>query len=241
MPVHTLDSLRRREEAERRSNAQNNNQWEMRFGAGYSTGNPSNPVNRWSTKHKIIYAMIGINCMTFIGWQINPNFMFKHFLLSKRNIDNGRYHVLVTSDFSHRGIVHLGFNMLSLYSNGLSILQTMSYKKFLILYLGSGIFGNLFTLFWNIKVRKKRDINSFGASGALMGLHIVLGLMHFYQQWKLHTMSEREFDKKVKRFIMESTGKEILFLLFLQAFSSRDHAGHLGGAFYGWLLWRYYL
>ena len=74
-----------------------------------------------------------------------------------------------------------------------------------------------------------------------MGLNIVLGLMHFYKQWQLHSISERDFKKKVRRFIIQSTGKDILFLLFLQAFSSKDHAGHLGGAFYGWLFWRYYL
>ena len=236
--IHTLDSIRRREESQRRNNNNAN------YGGYQISSNniPSQPIDRLSFKHKIVYTMIGINCMTFIGWQINPNFMLKHFMFSKNNlIYNKRYHVLLTSNYSHSELVHLGFNMYSLYHNGLTILDKMKFEKFLILYCGSGIFANLVSLFWNTKIRNKRDIHSLGASGCLMGLNIVLGLLHLYKQWQLTSISERDFKEKVKKFIMESTGKDILFLLFLQAFSSRDHAGHLGGALFGWLFWKYYL
>ena len=132
MPVHTLDSMRRREENERRNQQQYSN-----YSMSHSSS--SKPINRWTSKHKLIYAMIGINCMTFVGWQLYPEVMWKHFLLSNRNIQRERYYVLLTAAFSHQEIVHLAFNMYSLYNNGLAILDRMTSEKFLILYCGSGI------------------------------------------------------------------------------------------------------
>merc|ERR1712228_641214 len=173
------------------------------------------------------------NCMTFIGWQTYPSFMWKHFLLSNHNIQYQRYHVLLTSNYSHKDFIHLAFNMFSLYQNGSNILSKMSRKKFLILYIGSGIMANCSTLFWNINVKKKRDIHSLGASGSIMGLSVVLGLIRLYKQWQLTSISEHDFTAKMKKFMIGASGKEILFLLFLQAFSTNDHAGHIGGALFG--------
>lgn len=117
----------------------------------------------------------------------------------------------------------------------------MSWQKFVFLYIGSGFMANCSTLFWNIKIRKKRDIHLLGASGSLMGLSVVLSLFRLYKQWKLASFYERDFKKKLKKIIMTAAGKETLFLLFLQAISTNDHASHVGGALFGSLFWKYLL
>eukprot|EP01084_Bolivina_argentea_P261923 442805_1 len=237
--IHTLDSIRRRDESERQNRIRNYQQNQYNSSPmpnpNYVRSNP----NRLTKSQKLIYSMIGINCAVYIGWQIYPQFMWKHFILSNTNIKSQRYHVLLTSDWSHQGLIHLVFNMYSLYNNGFSMLNKASIKKFLMLYIGAGIASSYATLLWNVKIRKKYNISSLGASGSLMGLSIVLGLISLYPQWQLTSTSERDLKKKIRKFLVNTTGKDILFLLFLQAFSSQDHAGHLGGALFGWLFWKH--
>ena len=230
--IHTLDSIRQREENERKN---------RRYEAMPLPSNYSNSIienSEWQRKRQLIQIMIGLNCMSFIGWQINPYFMWRHFLLSNDNIQNQRYYVMLTSSYSHRDLIHLGFNMYSLYQNGTNILDRISWKKFLILYIGSGLMANCSTLLWNIKIKKHQDVHSLGASGSLMGLSVVLGLIRLYRQWKLSSPYERDLNAKIKKFLMGAAGKDILFLLFLQAFSTNDHASHVGGALFGCLFWK---
>jgi membrane associated rhomboid family serine protease len=45
--------------------------------------------------------------------------MREHFTLSKYNIYyNKYYHTMITSGFSHNGLIHLGFNMVTFYFFG---------------------------------------------------------------------------------------------------------------------------
>eukprot|EP01083_Nonionella_stella_P033203 90885_1 len=235
--IHTLGSIRRRDEYQQRNPNNPLNEYRRYH---MSDGVPSSSIQRWSKRRKLIYSMIGINCMAYLGWKAYPEFMWKHFLLSNRNIQRARYHVLVTSSYSHEEFMHLAFNMYALYHNGLNILDRISFEKFFILYIGSGMMASVATLFWNIKINKKREVYSMGASGSLMGLNVVLALIPLYQQWQLASYLdvERNVQSKIKKFLLNLTGKDVLFLLLLQAFSGKDHAGHLGGAFGGWLFWK---
>lgn len=94
--------------------------------------------------------------------------------------------------FSHQNFFHLGINMFAFYSFSPIVLSTLTISQYLILYLGSGIFGNLvFTSPYiheltNNLVNKFKsnynDINNWydkmmlrnrtglGASGAINGL-----------------------------------------------------------------------
>ena len=53
-----------------------------------------------------------------------------HFVLSIKNIREGRYYVLLTHAFAHSNLMHLGFNMLALWGFGKIIVQLYGIRTF---------------------------------------------------------------------------------------------------------------
>lgn len=88
-------------------------------------------------------------------------------LLAQENslVFQGLYWQLFTSMFVHFGFSHLIFNMFALYYFGRMNELRFSVPCFLTIYLGSGLFGNLMTLYL-LPV----SALSGGASGAIFGL-----------------------------------------------------------------------
>ena len=75
--------------------------------------------------------------------QIYRQLMYDHFTASYDGVFNrGFYHTLLTSTFSHIGILHLGFNMTALMSYS-SVAKHLGPTKFLYLYLGGGVVSSL--------------------------------------------------------------------------------------------------
>lgn len=75
---------------------------------------------------------------------------------------------LVSSMFLHAGVGHLLFNMFALYSFGDKLeLVAPGSLLFVLIYMVSGIGGNLFALFVN---RNHPDYLAVGASGAVSGI-----------------------------------------------------------------------
>lgn len=77
------------------------------------------------------------------------------------------YKRLITSGFLHVNWVHFGFNMFSLYFFSQGLESSLGIPKFLIIYFGSLIGGNLFSLFIH---KNHGDYNAVGASGAISGI-----------------------------------------------------------------------
>lgn len=77
---------------------------------------------------------------------------------------NGQYWRLVTSMFIHAGIFHVALNMYALWAIGPAVCSAFGAKKFLTIYMLSGVAGALTTMVWN-----PTQI-SVGASGALFGV-----------------------------------------------------------------------
>lgn len=99
------------------------------------------------------------------------------FYLSQINFFVIHYYFLwqpLTSMFVHFGIVHLSFNMLALYFLGNAVEVNFGKKKYLLIYLLSGITGNIASLFLLKYLPLVGGIADFtpsaGASGAIFGL-----------------------------------------------------------------------
>jgi len=73
---------------------------------------------------------------------------------------------ILTSIFVHGGFTHLFVNMLTLFFFGVPLERIIGRDKFLLLYLLSGIFGNLLYLLLYFG----QDIVGIGASGAIFGV-----------------------------------------------------------------------
>jgi len=74
---------------------------------------------------------------------------------------------MLTSGFLHVDYLHLGFNMYALYLFASPVLGTLGNVPFLILYFGSLLLGNVFTLFYH---KKESYYSAVGASGAVSGI-----------------------------------------------------------------------
>ncbi|TVY26098.1 RHOMBOID-like protein, mitochondrial [Lachnellula hyalina] len=92
-------------------------------------------------------------------------------ILSRRNMEEGRWYTLITSTFMHNGWGHLLFNMLGLWSLGKPIARAFGIPSFLALYFGSGIAGGLLQDWhWKRTLPPGGDAAAVGASGCVVGL-----------------------------------------------------------------------
>lgn len=83
-------------------------------------------------------------------------------------VKRGQYWRLVSACFVHFGVWHIIANMYSLYALGPSLETFLGSFPFAVLYLGSGIGGNLVTVLRDEK-RGSAGVSA-GASGAIFGL-----------------------------------------------------------------------
>jgi membrane associated rhomboid family serine protease len=73
---------------------------------------------------------------------------------------------LISSQFLHGGIMHIGFNMLFLWIFGNNVEEALGHVKFLVFYLTCGVLAGLTHWFFSIE----SSIPTVGASGAIAGV-----------------------------------------------------------------------
>ncbi|GIW79173.1 MAG: hypothetical protein KatS3mg105_0980 [Gemmatales bacterium] len=138
------------------------------------------------------------------------------------SIIQGQWWRLLTCCFVHIGLLHLVFNVYSLYVIGPLVERMWGHALFLVLYLVSGIGGSVFMLLEN------PIGGGAGASTALWGL---LGSMAAW--WILNrNVLPREFSR--------AFGSNVLVIIVLNLFITFSFAGiskggHLGGGTIGFL------
>lgn len=128
-------------------------------------------------------------------------------------------YTLVTSVFLHADIFHFFFNMYALYVLGSQLESFFGKVKFSIIYIISGIIGNLFTLLF-----LPSDHVAVGASGAIFGL---LGAMLY-------------FGYHYRIYLSEVLKTQIIPLIIVNFFISMlagfNNIAHFGGLFGGYLI-----
>jgi rhomboid protease GluP len=100
-----------------------------------------------------------------VGLVIQPGQVLNEGALIPALVAEGETWRLVSSVFLHSGVVHLGFNMLSLYFLGSFVEEAFGRSRFLALYLLSGVSGGLAYLYFG-----GFNAPAVGASGAIFGL-----------------------------------------------------------------------
>jgi rhomboid protease GluP len=125
---------------------------------------------------------------------------------------------LVTAMFLHGGLIHIGFNMMSLYQLGPAVEELYGSSRYLFIYVVTGAFGFLISSYSNH--------TSVGASGALLGLVGVL----------LAVTSKRggSFARQIRSQLITST--VILFAMGLFGAIAIDNWAHAGGLAAGFAL-----
>ena len=186
-------------------------------------------------------VIIAINVIVFLMVQNNPQ------LLNRMIFDIGemRYHKqydrLLLAGFLHHNLIHLVFNMITLYYFGNGLESTyLGHGMYLLLYIFSIVSGNLFCLFM-----KKEDPGyaALGASGGIFGL--IFSSILFFPRMDLYFFF---IPFGIPGWIL-GICLTLISILLTQSSKARaaliSHEGHLGGglagglltiAFYSWTL-----
>jgi membrane associated rhomboid family serine protease len=137
-------------------------------------------------------------------------------------------HQLITSGFVHADIVHLFFNMLTLYYFGPPMAQILGARGFIALYFGSLLAGSLLTF---ALYHRDPGYRAVGASGAVTGV-----LFGFVLYSPLTRLSLFMMPVGIPAFVFA-----ILYVVISIVGAKRrtgriGHAAHLGGAIGGVLV-----
>ncbi|MCC2255586.1 rhomboid family intramembrane serine protease [Ruminococcus sp. CLA-AA-H200] len=162
--------------------------------------------------------------MLLIGDPEDTYFMMNHGAMYEPAIVEGQeYYRIFTSMFLHFGITHLLNNMVMLGALGWNLELETGKVKFLIIYFGSGITGNLLSLFINMSTGE--NVVSAGASGAVFGLMGALFYVVIANRGRIGRLS----------------GRGMIFMILLSLYfgltsSEVNNEAHIGGLICGFIL-----
>lgn len=176
-----------------------------------------------------------------------------HFLLAP----DFHVHQLISYMFLHGSFTHLFFNMFSLWMFGRILEQNLSTKRFLLYYFVCGIGAGLCQELWQTAdyfiegfyqynfveiggtlmpmANFLNQWTTIGASGACYGVLLAFGMLYPNERIMLLIPP---IPIKAKYFVAGYAAIELF-----SAYASNDnvaHFAHLGGMFFGWLLFRFW-
>lgn len=172
--------------------------------------------------------IIGINIIVFaamelIGTTEDASFMLEWGAAYTPYILDGEWYRLITSMFLHFGMSHILNNMILLLFMGDMLEGIIGKWRYLLIYLGGGLAGNLLSLYMDCRTGSMAV--SAGASGAVFavigGIFIVL--------------------IKNRGRVQQMSASRLLFVIILTIYygfqsTGVDNAAHIGGVLGGALL-----
>lgn len=129
----------------------------------------------------------------------------------------------VTPMFLHMDLMHLGFNMVALYSVGEVLERVLGKGNYLALYFIGGITGNAVSYAADVLLGGGASVSA-GASTSVFGLFVavaLLGLLH---------KGNRSFFAQYSKSMLAVIGVNVAYTLLVPSISV---SGHLGGALGG--------
>lgn len=191
------------------------------------------PVKNWILKLFASWTgrILIINALVFIAMSIQSGSIFSPgnasiFTLGAKEpvaIANGEIWRLITPIFIHIGIIHFLFNSYILYFIGNQLESLLGARRFLVIYLGSGLLGNVASAVMT-------PVLSAGASSSIFGL---LGC-GFYIERTIRMRLEK--DSGVKGGSKAYAMTILINLVFGLVVPFIDNAAHVGGLVGGLLL-----
>lgn len=154
--------------------------------------------------------------------------IFEKYKFSVGAILNRKEYIrLLSAGFLHADIMHLVFNMLTLYFFGPIVVEGFGNVGFLIIYLGSILLGNIFSLFI---YQKQPWYSAIGASGGVSG--ILFAAIALYPSIGIYLFF---IPIPIPGYIFGLIyfGYSVYMMLNPRQHDNIGHAAHLGGAFFG--------
>jgi len=180
-------------------------------------------------KQKCTIILIAVNVIVFLalsfkGMTENAEFMLEHgAMYVPYMLEGEEYYRFVTSMFMHFDMDHLLNNMLMLAVIGWNLEYEVGKIKFLIIYFGSGLCGNILSAYGDILMGEYAV--SAGASGAVFGIVGALLYVALRNRGQIGDIS----------------GRGLVFMIVLSLYygftsSGVDNLAHIGGLIAGFLL-----
>ena len=135
----------------------------------------------------------------------------------------GQWWRLFSSIFLHFGVLHIGFNMWALFSNGRLAERVFGPARYLFIYLIAGLSASLTSLLWHPVV------NGAGASGAIFG---IIGAMMAFFAKRMAGVPPSVAKTQLRSMAIYAT----YALLAAARIPGIDNAAHLGGVCTGFIL-----
>lgn len=116
----------------------------------------------------VTYTLMGICVLMFALTWLVPSVESSLMLVPARLMSHPW--TILTGAFLHGGIMHIGFNMLTLYWVGRAIEPALGRWRYLTIYLVSALGGSAFVIAWCLIQPAQIYVGTVGASGAVFGL-----------------------------------------------------------------------
>jgi membrane associated rhomboid family serine protease len=183
-------------------------------------------------KFGVVGVMITLNTLMYIPQLFGSISLVEFFALYDIQSDNFRIYQIFTHMFLHGGFIHLLLNMIVLWSFGKILEKIWSAKKFLILYILSGIGAAILSLLFSVVYDYTMMV---GASGAISGLIGAMYVLHPESKIMLFFF----IPIKIKTAVMWFAGISLILALTNFNFGI-GNAAHLGGLVTGYLITKYW-
>ncbi len=178
-----------------------------------------------TVKPRFTYILLGLNIAIFIAQTLtNDQVWFYYGAKINANIIAGEWWRLVTPMFLHLNLLHIAVNSYSLFVFGPQVETLLGYRRFLTVYLVSGVAGTVLSFVMS-------PDPSIGASGAIFGL-VGAMLIYFYRHRKLFG----EMGRRQLTNILIIAGINLAIGLTPGIDNWGHVGGLLGGAVLSWLL-----
>ncbi len=205
-------------------------------------------ANRWrmATAIRLIINLVVFIAQDFVH-RSAPRFPLDGYLgLSWAGLAKGYVWQLLTFQFLHANILHLVLNSLGVFTFGFAVEQFLGRKRFLGLYLVSGVVGGLVhvlgSLVWpshfgvDVDAFGKFYIPMVGASAGLFGLIAAFALMFPERDLTVYLFFVFPVTVSAKVLLGVSVGISILGVMIAKG--NVAHGAHAGGMLGGWLMLR---
>ncbi len=195
---------------------------------------------------RILIWIIGVTAAVFVLQKLLPvlfpaatGFMQSTFALSHAHLSEGKFWTLLSYALLHdpRGLVHIGFNMLMVFFIGRGLLESLSSRRLLSLYLWGALGGALCFLLFR-----------WGSHSVVMGASAsVFALLAFFCRQRMEEpvtfllFFVLPMTLKPKWILYGLGGFTLVSLLFfeLPGQSNVAHSAHFGGLLAGVAYYRY--
>ena len=167
-----------------------------------------------------IIILVGTIAMSYYGFN-NATF-FNRYMFNVGAVQKGDYVRLISSGFLHANWEHLIFNMISLFFFYEVVTDSMGELLFVLIYFGSMLLGNVFSL----QIYKRQSYYSaIGASGAVSGI-IFTAIALYPKAIKVNFLPGWLFGALY-------FGYSVFMMFNPQKGDNLGHTAHIGGALFG--------